>query len=124
MKKKFIMLFVSCIMVCSLAACSAEDIEGAIGAASSVADTIIEENADDMGNLIEEFGEAFKEEYKELDEDELNEKNDKDYSGKREDANSSNNQSSHSKEEIYSLAGKLAVEALDELIKNGDLDNN
>ena len=36
MKKKFIMLFVSCIMVCSLAACSAEDIEGAIGAASSV----------------------------------------------------------------------------------------
>ena len=55
MKKKIMMLLLATAMVITVAGCSAEDIDGAVGTLNSVGQNIIEENADSFQELSDEF---------------------------------------------------------------------
>lgn len=117
MKKKIMMLLLATAMVITVAGCSSEEVEGAVGALNSVGQNIIEENVDTFEELSDDFKEAIEEGINGGKQD------GKDDAGFEE--KNSEESSQHSadekeefidKEEVYNIVGKIALEGIKEAL--------
>lgn len=117
MKKKIMMLLLATAMVITVAGCSAEDIDGAVGTLNSVGQNIIEENADSFQELSDEFKESFE---NGINAGKQGEKDNEDFEEKNSEESSEHSADEKEefidKEEFYNTVGKVALEGLKEAL--------